>query len=110
LHERWPGRAAGALQGGLSVQPAEYPAVWRNDSLVEDYHGEPVHDPYRWLEATDSPETRACAAPLSCRLLSCPARRAGPGAARGGGARATRWAGGRALTGRGARAQSWRRR
>ena len=53
--------AAGAVQGGLSVLPSEYPPVWRNDSLVDDYPGGVVHDPYRWLENTDSPETLACA-------------------------------------------------
>ena len=51
----------GALQGGLSVLPSEYPPVWRNESLVEEYPGGVVHDPYRWLEDTDSPATRACA-------------------------------------------------
>ncbi|KAK9846656.1 hypothetical protein WJX81_008596 [Elliptochloris bilobata] len=49
----------GAAQGGLSVQPAEYPPVWRNESQVEDYPGGAVRDPYQWLESTDSPETRA---------------------------------------------------
>jgi prolyl oligopeptidase len=34
-----------------------YPAARRLD-LVEDLHGYRVADPYRWLEDTDSPETR----------------------------------------------------
>ena len=68
-----PCRAAGALQGGLSVLPAEYPPVWRNESLVEDFPGGVVHDPYRWLEDTDSPATRACA-PTQAPLCPGPAR------------------------------------
>ncbi len=31
----------------------------RRDSLVEDYHGTPVADPYRWLEEATSAETQA---------------------------------------------------
>ncbi len=35
------------------------PPETRVDDTVETIHGVAVHDPYRWLEKTDSPETRA---------------------------------------------------
>jgi prolyl oligopeptidase len=38
--------------------PLAYPALSTLD-LVEDFHGTPVADPYRWLEEVDSPETIA---------------------------------------------------
>ncbi len=38
--------------------PIRYPATRRVDQ-VDHYHGTPVADPYRWLEDTDSPETRS---------------------------------------------------
>jgi prolyl oligopeptidase len=35
-----------------------YPTA-RMDDILEDYHGTPVADPYRWLEDPTSPETQA---------------------------------------------------
>jgi prolyl oligopeptidase len=40
------------------VSPLSYPVAHRSD-VVDDYHGELVADPYRWLEDAASPETRA---------------------------------------------------
>ena len=48
----------GACATGLSLEPRQYPPVARGD-VVDDYHGTPVADPYRWLEQLDSPETQA---------------------------------------------------
>ena len=37
--------------------PFTYPAARRSDQ-IDDYHGTPVPDPYRWMEDPDDPETR----------------------------------------------------
>ena len=41
-----------------AVAAITYPPARRGDQ-VDNYHGRQVADPYRWLEETDSPETRA---------------------------------------------------
>jgi len=49
----WSALSLSAQQG-----PLEYPKAKTVDQ-VDDYHGVKVADPYRWLEDTDSPDTRA---------------------------------------------------
>ncbi|MCC6406813.1 MAG: S9 family peptidase, partial [Planctomycetes bacterium] len=41
-----------------AAKPLAYPPAARGD-VVDEYHGEKVADPYRWLEELDSPQTRA---------------------------------------------------
>jgi prolyl oligopeptidase len=45
-------------QGVIKMAPLNYPPTTSVDQ-IDDYHGTPVSDPYRWLEETGSPETKA---------------------------------------------------
>lgn len=41
-----------------NILPAPYPPAHRG-ATVDDFHGSPIADPYRWLEDPTAPETRA---------------------------------------------------
>src|SRR5215469_1155519 len=63
-NNRSKSESTSAFAGTGGFAAASYP-VARRDGDVDDYHGERVPDPYRWLENTGDPATASWAAAQS---------------------------------------------
>jgi prolyl oligopeptidase len=54
-----PINLAKVMSGISYFRPSKYPLARRDESIVDDFHGTKVADPYRYLEDPDLPETQA---------------------------------------------------
>ena len=65
----------GPREGGTGILPefkdiqVQYPDTYRDTTVVDDYFGMKVADPYRWLEEEDSPSTRRWVGPQSLYFI-----------------------------------------
>lgn len=51
--------ACSPSQKSMPKIEVEYPDIYKDSSVVDDYHGTEIADPYRWLEDDNSDETKA---------------------------------------------------